>query len=221
MKGKKTNFSREDGSSLILVLIYLLVCIFLSGAVLSAAGANHARAERMRRERQKLLLNRSAMMTLAELLTDTPSFTIREATWEDYHQVIAGIPEDAPEPSCLQNLMYTYAAAQYALEHHISQEEMKFENFTPDNLSGAWTGTVELVITYHRDGELVEENLLVEYSLSGTGELVLSLSGMALRLDCYSATGQPVTVTLEGDTARTVTTVYCWDDPVLEKGGSQ
>lgn len=221
MKQKKNVLFREEGSSLILVLLYLLVCVFLSGAVLSAAGANHARAEQTCRDRQSLLLNRSTMLTLSELLSGTQNLTIREVTWEDYHQVIAGLPENTPEPNCLQNLLYTCAAEQYARERNIGLQNMKFENFTPEHLSGEAAGTVEVVLKYRRAGELLEEKLCVAYSVAESGELTLMLPGMILRMGCNTAQGHPVTVTIENETARTVTTVYCWDEPLLEKGGNQ
>ena len=223
MNRRKSGFRREEGSSLILALIYLLVCVFVSGAVLTAAGANRARAEQMRQERQVLLRNRSAMGTLASLLTDTPALTVRDVTWEGERRVVFSIPEDGPNPNGLQNLLYTWAVGQYALEHHVSPENMKFENFTPDSLSGGGegAGVVELELKYRQDGVLQEETMTVDYSLSGTGELVLELPGFRLRSSCYFAAGTPVAVTVEGKSAETVTTVFCWENPIPEKGGSQ
>ena len=223
MRKMKRAFFREEGSSMILVLIYLLVCLLLAGTVLSAAGANRARAADMMHKRQEFLLDRSSMGTLADLLEDTPPLTIRDMTWEGGRRVTFHIPEDWAEPSCLQTLLYAHAANQYVLAEHLSPEQLRYENLPSDTLSAApeTEGTVELLLEYSREGEGASTGVRAEYYLSGTGDLTISLPGMTLKTVCRRAPGTPVTVTLEDETARTVTTVFSWDMPILEKGEGQ
>ena len=207
----------ETGASMLLALIFLLVSLSLGGAVLSAAGANSARAAQMQRDQQQTLADRSAMVALSELVADMPQLTIRDVSGPNGRTVICAVPEG--QYSNLQLQLLAYAAARYAGEGNVPFRDMKFEHFRPER---GWEsmeeqGTLEISLECE-DRELSHQ---ATYTLSGSGDLAIILASLRLELACTRATGAPVSVTLEGETATTRTTVIRWDAPVLTKGGGQ
>lgn len=213
MRNLKARLCRESGSSMLLVLVFLMFSMFVGSALLSSAAANSARAAETEQNRQDFLRRRSAMLVLRELLADMPQLTIRDVTTASERTVTFSIPDE--EISCMQGLLYEYAAARYAAEHFVAAGDMEFVNFSSAAAPES-AGTVEIVVEY----EDFSESIQADYALSGNGDLWIGLPGLQLTVSCTAGTGAPVTVTLDEESTTTVTTVIHWGDPVIGKGGT-
>lgn len=66
MKNMITSLKSKDGSSMILALVVLTVCILLGGIVVGASWANYNRIDRVQEERQCLLAAESAALFLKQ-----------------------------------------------------------------------------------------------------------------------------------------------------------
>lgn len=66
MKKIREKLHEEDGSSLIIAIVILLICTVLGGIVLSAASANMSRIQRNREEQQAYLTAESVVLTFRE-----------------------------------------------------------------------------------------------------------------------------------------------------------
>lgn len=233
MKGKLRD---ESGKSMVLALVFLLVCLFLGSTVLTAATANAGRASHQDQENQCYVSQRSAMLLMADLLKSTPEsqlqLTIQDvkvsdgtATERTVTYQIHG--ETGYTKSLLQKLLYGYAVNRYEAEHG-GLGDRRYENFdftdesNRDFSPGGWNnaaGTFQIAAALPG----VEETLEAAYLFSEGYDFQILLenadgAGMHLTMNAYFSTGAPVVITMDGRTTTTVTTVIRWDDPVIGKG---
>ena len=64
----KEQLKNEDGSSLMIAIVILLICMVLGGIIISAASVNMTRLERSRREQQAYVTAESTALLFRELL---------------------------------------------------------------------------------------------------------------------------------------------------------
>lgn len=231
----------RSGASLLLAMVFLLLCVFVGGSVLAAATANAGRVAHLKQEQQTYLSQRSAMQLMAQMLKGTEEnqlqLTIKDVTVDGDRTVTFTIHNDAAEvaeKSVLQKLLYEFAVYQYAVTKGVSKADMAFVNFRfTGDTNGVYTysgfaehmDTVDIAADFPVNGGTDDGMLQATYSISDNHDLQITFTDgepayMNLTMNAYSSTGHTITITVDGVTTTTTTTIIRWDDPVISKGGA-
>ncbi len=235
------------GASLILAMVFMLLCLFVGGSVLAAATANGGRVADLNNSQQTYLSQRSAALLMADMLEgDNAPFqlTIKTVSTDAATTVTYSLPElPASETySTLQRILVENAIQKYRFGRgsatgttenmeNFSFGEEPYQNNTAHLYPAAdYTGTFQ--ITMADDENSVTETLTATF-VSPAPETNVALKSKHFDMTFYFGTdslislyvkasfkdGLPITVTQDGTTTTTTTTVIRWDDPVIEKGG--
>lgn len=84
----KQKLKSQRGASMLMAMVFLMFCLLIGGSVLAAATANSSRIEHLVNDQQTFLSQRSALMTMEEMLTTRsgqgPTMTVTERTYYGY-----------------------------------------------------------------------------------------------------------------------------------------
>ena len=224
----KIKLRSRSGKSMVLALIFLLFCLSLGGTVLASAFGNASRTAGQAEMEQCYVNQRSAMLLLADLLKGTPE-SKHQLTVEDIETVTEAGRErtliytihgpSGRAESLPQKLLYLYAAGKYEREHP-GFDERKF--VYKKDLDENWTaseGMLQILPDFPGDEA---EPLEAAYRFSDDYDFTIVLKqgdvGLYLTMDAYWDRSEPVVTRVDGRTTTTVTTVICWEDPVIGKG---
>lgn len=115
MSSIKQKLHSKTGASMLLALMFMMVCLFIGGTVLASATANGRRVANMQSDEQEYLSQRSAMLLLADMLQtssgDELSLIIKDETVENLithyktRTVTFSLPDTAQKP-VLQKILY-------------------------------------------------------------------------------------------------------------------
>lgn len=229
----KTKMQSKTGKSMVLALVFLLFSLLLGSTLLAAAFANAGRTASQVEMEQCYVNQRSALLLLSELLKSGPEAKC-QLTIEDVETVteagrertlIYTIHSPTGRAEALpQKLLYLYGAGRYEREHP-GFDRRKFV-YTKD-MDENWTAEAGVLqIVPKIPGQEDPEPLEAEYRFSDDYNLRITLknedgTGLYLSMDGYWDRGTPVVTRVDGRTTTTVTTVICWDDPVIGKGDGQ
>ena len=223
----RETLKKEDGSSMILALVFLLLCLFTGGSVLAAASAN---AGRLHRTSQAERNWRSAMALMAGMLGNseetTLQLTIRDVTVIRKNGTVKRTVRYLATggDTVLQELLIARAAAEYEAANGIPDSRELVVNGKerdfPD-ISGEASGS--LLLTLDLPVLDAPEELTAQYAFSGEGDLSITLEGdssLVLTLACGTGRESSQTMTADGITSQVHTAVRYWEGPVIGKGGS-
>lgn len=228
----KTKLQSRSGKSMVLALIFLLFCLSLGGTLLAAAFANASRTAAQTETERCYVNQRSAMLLMADLLKSTPEARCQLTVTEMETVTDAGRERTliytihgptGRADTLLQKLLYLYAAGKYEKEHP-GFDQRKF--VYAKDMNESWTaeqGTLQILPDFSQEDGGEPEPLEAEYRFSDGCDFVISLknregAGLYLIMDAYWDRSEPVVTRVDGRTTTTVTTVICWDDPVIGKG---
>lgn len=241
MQSIKRKLSSRSGASMLLALVFLLFCLFVGGSVLASATANGGRVDDLTTSQQEYLNQRSAMLLMAQMLEGEDGadlqLTIKEevtsASSGETTKVTFTIQDTDTNKSILEKILYETAVGIYMDSHSINQEYAAFQNFMFSCVSGSYDYTPQssnsgtFSITPALGTNFEAEVLPVKYDISNydlniyfhdeTGEITPLLT---LTMNGTFSDGHPVTITADGVTTTTTTSVVRWEAPVIQKGGA-
>jgi len=234
MLSVKQKLHSKNGASMIMAMVFLMFCLLIGGSVLSMATANSSRIQNMAQDQQEYYSQRSAIMMMADMLTDENGKELQALVTEvrtgdavTCTITSSSFPESGEVPF-LQKVLFETIVSQYLKKEGIA---VRYSDFT-------WIHSVSYVFaptkgTLQITGILEDgsnrENLTAYYDIQapdsdggskdytfhvdfgeGTSHLVLDLDGSV-------TTGKPKTVTVGGVTTTTTSTVIRWGLPVVQK----
>ena len=217
----KTWLKNENGSAMVLALLFLLFCSLLGSALLASAWANAGRAAREGEAQADFLACRSALMLLREDFQDNgqPQLTIRDVSVRENKVTTRTVTYSLQNcgGGLLAEYLLNYAVTQYEADTG-APDERRFENFTfqPGTETDA-AKDIALKISENRELTglcTVSGDLDLHIRLrSGETELVLTMEAVRGKAD-------PVKLTAGGVRTTTKTTVIRWEGGIIEKGGN-
>lgn len=234
------------GASLILAMVFMLMCLFVGGSVLAAATANGGRVADLTSSQQSYLSQRSAALLMADMLegdgNSNLQLTIKRVETTEGEESTVEISyslSGAASPTTLQRILVENALLRYRTGRAVAQEmEKSFEGFsfpsvTPGYspstayLYGSSTGSFSVEEpngTTLTAGFYSPEPVSANKLSSENFDLTIHFGNDSLLVLYVKATTnindeKSITVTQNGITTTTTTTVIRWDDPVIEKGG--
>ena len=243
MFAMKRKLSSKSGASMLLAMVFLMFCLFIGGSVLAAATANGSRVEHLKNDQQNYLSQRSAMLLMADLLTDEDgnplNITIKEVTKP---QTVDGVTTDVTTatfscanltttPNPLQQMVFECIIKNAAPSSTVQNySALKLGALTGD---GAKTGTITITepvanaggeartltakYTFSNDYDL---KILFDFTPAGGAATSTESAYLTLTMDGKVNRGTPSNVTVGGVTTTTVTTSITWGAPEIQKGGT-
>ena len=227
MQSLKEKLHSAKGSSLLIVMVYFLLCLFVGGVVLTAATANGGRLAAMKADHQANYAQRSAAMVVQDelkgkrtsLVIDKITTTTRVTSTNGATTVSETVTyaleiSGQDGTSMLQNIIQQAAAKVYldkVLEEGARSTTPKF-----NNLMHAGTLVTEQEKLYGDTGEIVFTvggmELTGKYScnhVSDTqfGTFVIQFSGPGEGDDCQVSLVIPATVNTRNESIRVKTTL--------------
>ena len=233
------------GASLILAMVFILMCLFVGGSVLAAATANGGRVADLTSNQQAYLSQRSAALLMADMLKGDGNSNLQLTIKQVSESSGSGDPtvntiytlSGAAAPTNLQRILVENALRNYHIFKTPGTEDYNgftFPEVTSDEIYA--TANAELFPSNNGTFTITEPNGTELKATFVTPTPPQNLTDMKsehfdLRIDfgtgsqislyvkaTYSE-GNPIEVTQNGITTTTTTTVIRWDDPVIEKGG--
>ena len=213
---------REQGSTLLLALVFLMVCLFVGGSALSAASANVGRLQPSYSQEEQN--HRSGMLLLRDL-TGTEEYTI-QITIRDATVISASGSAKRTvsylavgENSLLHQLLLSWTVSSYEQSRGTPESRKVLWNGEPSSLPKQFAGdagTLSMTLEF----PVLQEKVVVEgdYAFSPAGELCISLGNleMLLRSGRGEVTGNSLTA--KGITTVTSSEVWFWEAPIIRKG---
>lgn len=209
----RRKLSGKQGASMVIALVFFLICAFVSGAVLTAAASNAGRtAERKKNEQVSLALD-----SAARLMQEKIGSGNRLTVVENGDSLTFSAPDGADEP--MLRFLYEPAVRQYLSSE--SGKSLSFHNFKfgrpsePADLSGFLTPSGAMGISGKGRGALggsfpdvsVRYTIGINYSLSYT----LTAGG--------TADPQSLLLTLDASKSTSADgSTVVWGSPEIRKG---
>lgn len=246
MQSIKRKLSSQSGGSMLLALVFLLFCLFVGGSVLASATANGGRVNDLKASQQEYLTQRSAMLLMADMLESNDGsdlqLTIKEEKISDGStetvKVTFTILDNDFTKSTLEKILYETVVKIYLDSlgaNAPAPENQTFQNFSfigmtpPYKYETPSSGSGDLTITSDLGEGIEAEVLPAKYSISNF-DLTICFDGahgtikvnplLTLTMNGTYSAGNPITITTNGVTTTTTTSVVRWEAPVIRKGGS-
>lgn len=229
----KEKLSSRSGTTMLLALIYLLLCVVIGGSVLAGATANAGRAKNLQLEQQRYLSQRSAMLLMAERLKGMESLTVKDVTVTDGDGSVRTVTytiQGETQKSVFQKLLYEYAVYQY-LSTPGGNPTQEFVNFYFTDMEAGEryhynapaANSESFDISVSVDAQ--QEQLQAVYAISEKCDFQITFAnegdtGMTLTMNAYSSKEETVTMTVNGVTTVTKTSIIGWEDPIISKGAA-
>jgi len=135
MKQTLTKLKSNTGSTLIIALLFMLICVFVGGSVLVAATVNGGRLSGKRDEQQAILNQRSIVSVfVTELMGDNDKFSLSLPITEASGTKTCTIPATAAplETLIYQTVKNTYDKYQLSKEYDIVNSTTAFTVTDPE-----------------------------------------------------------------------------------------
>lgn len=230
MLSMKQKLRSKRGASMIMAMVFLLFCMLIGGSVYATATANGTRIEHMTETQQEYYSQRSAMLLMADMLTDKNGkelqVVVTDVTVEregaDPERTISisspGLPADVP---FLQKILLKVVVASYLQE----DATLNYFNWiSPDDfLTVSASGDIYMACTVDLLDPLVVDYKIHTPDAEGNQDYSLEIdfdaeqSHFALKMDGAVSTGTPKTVTVDDVKTTTTTTVIHWSLPEIQK----
>ena len=215
----KKRLKNENGSAMILALLFLLFCSLVGGALLTSAWVGAGRAGETSAAQEDFLACRSALSVLRRDFADQPQLTIRDVTVRE--NKISTRTVTYTLQNCGAGLL-----AEYLLGYVVTKYEL--DTGTPDGrilqnfpfaLRTETEAAKEILIKVSENRELTG---LCTVSKDSSFHIRLQSGVAELVLDVDAVTGKSDTVRLTAGGVRTTTktTVIRWSDGTIRKGGT-
>lgn len=217
----KRKLKKENGSAMVLALLFLLFCSLLGSSLLAAAWAGAGRAAGESQAKEDFLACRSALMLLRSEFTreGQPQLTIRDVTVRENkvsRRTVTYTLQNCAD-SLLAEYLIGYAVAQYESDTG-APDVRNFENFPfqPGQETDE-AKDITLIVSENR-------SLTGLCTISNDFDLRIRLksgdSELVLTFDAVKGKSTPVKLTAGGIRTTTKTTVIRWEAGTIEKGGN-
>lgn len=239
MRNLKSKLRQSRGASIIIAMVFMLMCVFVGGSVLTAATANASRVRHLAKT-QEFLNQKSAAMILCDELRvpeDAQLKLIIRKTGNKDLRFSPSINKDNMTP--MQKVVYEAAVQRYLVKNGLSSPNAVFDSsFHRTSLNQFWvkapgsnwgaTRTQPIKITGPSvDGEAVE--ISADFLCDEDYNFTLHFgdpSFMEVSMKAYEAQSEVKTEvpTPDGEgfiTQTTTVTVVYWTDPVIVKGDAE
>lgn len=240
MRKLQSKLTSASGASMVLALVFLLLCTLVGSSVLVSATVNRSRLG-SEAEQQRELTRRSAAHLLAdelrmedgELLQLHVTDTIEtdSGTGDVRHSILFQITTNMDCLTPMQQLMTETAVRRYLQEHPAEDAEVTLQGFdwaqglwdfrcqgTEGNLTLSGTATVS-----GREMTLLEETE-VAFSCGAGNEVydfLLEFPGMEVTVNAISGTGETIRYAAPPVTTEITRTVITWQTPKIGKGAGE
>ena len=228
---KKLQSSR--GASMIMAMVFLLVCMLIGGSVLAMATANGSRIENMAEDQQEYYSQRSAMLLLSDILTGEDGQELQVLVTDvtvtrngaDPERTISISSPNLPDPvPCLQRILLENVVASYLQEVvPLTYSDLNWIASENPTLAPA-AGTVYMACTADIDNHLAVSYKIHTPDTEGSQDYSLELdfgenrSHFVMTMAGTVNTGDPSTVAVDDMETTTTTTVIRWSLPDIQKG---
>ena len=226
----------KQGASMIIAMVFMLLCIFVGGSVLTAATANASRAKFQARQQDDLNERSAATLIAGELKADD-GVQLKLTVYEDASAIRFSV-SGGRHMTGMQRMVFESAIRSYLLS--AEKKNVIIEGFTYDT-KNEFGGTVEKPVsdpkdfwipqpaglsgpvtgTFHLKGEsgelsLADFDMLIscrDYNITVTfGE------NSSLKVTMPAYTGKKEIPAEDSSVLLTTVTVISWVDPKIEKG---
>ena len=215
----KKRLKNENGSAMILALLFLLFCSLVGGALLTSAWVGAGHAGEASAAQEDFLACRSALSVLRRDFADQPQLTIRDVTVRENKistRTVTYTLQNCGD-GLLAEYLLGYVVTQYELDTGTPDGRIP-ENF-PFALRTETEAAKEISIKVSENRELtglctISKDLSFHIRLqSGVAELVLDV-------DAVTGKSDTVRLTAGGVRTTTKTTVIRWSKGTIGKGGT-
>ena len=215
----KKRLKNENGSAMILALLFLLFCSLVGGALLTSAWVGAGRTGEASAAQEDFLACRSALSVLRRDFADQPQLTIRDVTVRENKistRTVTYTLQNCGD-GLLAEYLLGYVVTQYELDTGIPDGRI-LENF-PFALRTETEAAKEISIKVSENRELTG---LCTISKDSSFHIRQQTGVAELVLDVDAVTGKSDTVRLTAGGVRTTTktTVIRWSKGTIGKGGT-
>ena len=217
----KQKLQSQRGASMLMAMVFLMFCLLIGGSVLAAATANSSRIEHLVNDQQTFLSQRSALMTMEEMLTtrsgDGPTIIVTESSamgpWGPYRTIkfapFNAYPGGGSSTSMMQKILYEVVINNFPRNGAIA-DHSQFGWIR----NGYTFAPKEGSINIEGSSLLSSEKLVAYYTIATDSDYTLTVS---FGEDSF------VSLVMKGTIAThtqgyTKTTTISWSAPEIQKG---
>lgn len=227
----KQKLNSNRGASMIMAMVFLMFCLLIGGSVLAMATANGSRIENMAADQQEYYSQRSAVLMIADMLTGKNGkelqVMITDTTVEqDGAESVLSITVSSPSLPATVPLLQKVLLEVVVNSCRQTGATVRYPDF--NWIQGANPTFAPASDTIVINDGIAKEPLNVNYKIhtpntEGKKDYTLSIdfgqntSHIVLEMDGFVSTGDSTTVTVEGITTTTTTTVIRWSLPDVQK----
>ena len=221
----KQKLNSKRGASMIMAMVFLLFCLLIGGSVYANATVNGSRIENMTDSQQEYYSQRSAMMLMADLLTDMNGEELQVLVTDVVqqpggHTVTISCPNLTTEPSIFQKTLLK------AVVNNYEQEGVTVnypETWKLQQAPSSPSGTLYMACDIDFDDVQTVNYKIHTPVVDGSKDFSMELTFDAekahfiLNMDGSVSTGTPKIVPLNNVVTTTTTTLIHWNLPDVQK----